>query len=470
MKTVTLGVLLLSVVPGQGQHDEPWWQRWFGEDKSALQQIQDDEKLLKDAKVSTKTKDLLDFLRSLTPNAGDEKAVLAHCKELGSEKFQEREKATVALIAFGPKIIPLLKQSLPGTPLEVRMRIERCIKALEAKSPAVLASAGVRLVKVRAPTGAVAALLEFAPHAQDEFVAEEILDAVYTLGAAKGKLDAALDTALKDAQPARRAIAAVLLGRFGNDGQRMFVVALLNDKDTEVRLRAAQGLLAKGERTALPVLVEILKQAPYGLAERAEEILVQAAGPTAPKAALGTEEAARKKCYEAWREWLPVHMKDVNLAKLDIGFPLPNAEFRAREAARQMVEIILKPKEATAAKVARLTEVPFYLFGALTINTRQEWEDHLKRDNGGQENVQFKCRIVKIEPLTDYLSKANPKDKDFLVKFSAAEVRVAHLALDIDVNMQNPTVILNIPVFVRVSGARGRIFGFGEPQQPFVGK
>jgi hypothetical protein len=465
MKSATLCVLLLSAMPGQAQDEEKWWQRWFGEDKSALRQIQDDEKLLKDAKVSTETKDLLAFLRYLTPNADDEKTVLEQFKELSSTKFQEREKATVALIAAGPKIIPLLKRLVPGTALEVRMRVERCLKALEAKSPAALASAAVRLIKVRAPAGAVAGLLEFAPHAPDEFVADEILDAVYTLGVRQGKVDAALDAALKDAQPARRAIAAVLLGRFGNDAQRLLVLALLNDKDAEVRFRAAQGLAAKGERTALPVLVEILKQAPYGLAERAEEMLLQAAGATAPKASLGTEEAVRKKCYEAWHEWLAVHMNKADLAKVEFGFPLPSPEFRAREAARQLVELLLKPKEATPAKVARLTEIPFYQTNVATINTRQEWEDQLKRDNNQPENIKFKYKITKIEPLTDYLPKADPKEKDFLVKFAAAEVRVAHLTLDIDLMMmQDQKFSISIPIFVRVSGARGRIFAFGEPK------
>jgi hypothetical protein len=467
MQTATLCLVLLSVLPQQAQDEEKWWMRWFGEDRAIQQQIQDDEKLLREAKVATDTKGLLEFLSRLTPAPDDEQKVVELFKQLGAGKFQEREKATTALIAVGPKVIPILKRLLPGAPLEVRMRAERCLKTLEAKSPAVLASATVRLLKVRVPAGAVTALLDFAPYAPDEYVAEELLDAVYTLGVRKGKLDPALDAALKDAQPARRAIAAVLLGRFGSDAQRKLVVALLEDKDVEVRFRAAQGLLAKGERGALPVLVEMLKQAPFGVAERAEEILVQVAGPTAPKVGLGTEEAARKKCYDAWREWLPVHQGKVDLAKVDLGFPLMSPEFRAREVVRQLVDLMIKPKEATAAQIARITEVPFYQSGGMTINTRQEWEDQIKRDTA-PEGLEIKVKLDKVEPLTDYMPKANPKEKEFLVRFAPSEVRVVHVTLDID--FQNQKIGLQIPIFVRVSGARGRIFAFGEPRGDPFGK
>jgi hypothetical protein len=464
MKTATFSLLLvfLFAVPVHAQQEQKWWERWFGDETVSKQQIQDDEKLLQDAKLAIDGKGLLDVLRQMTPGPDDEKKIVDLFEQLGSANFKVREKATVALIAVGPKAIPMLKRLLPGTQLEVRMRAERCLKDLEAKSPPALAAAAVRLIKVRAPAGAVPALLEFAAHAPDEFVAEEILDAVYTLGVRQGKLDPALDVAIKDAMPARRAIAAVLLGRFGNDAQRQLVGKLLDDKNLEVRFRAAQGLLANGDRTTLAVLVQVLKEAPYGLAERAEEILVQVAGPTAPKAGLGTDEAARMKCSEGWRDWLEKNQNTVDLSKVEFGFPLPSPDFRARDVTRQLLDLLLKPKEASIAKVARITDIPFYQDGGRTVNTRQEWEAELKQNEQMPEGIKFKFAITKVEPLTDYLPKAKGTEKDFLAKFSRAEVRVVQVSLDID--LMGNKITGTLPIFVRVSGARGRIFGFGQPQ------
>jgi hypothetical protein len=468
MNTASLAILLL-VAPAYAQDEQKWWERWFGEDPSVAQQIRDDEKLLQEAKLGHDAKALLDLLRQMTPAAEDEKKIGELFGQLGAAKFQEREQATVALIAVGPKAIPILKRLLPGAALEVRMRAERCLKTLEAKSPAALTAAAVRLIKVRAPAAAVGALLEFVADAPDESVAEEILEAVYTLGVHKGKVDPALDAALRDANPPRRAIAAVLLGRYGNDEQRKLVRALLEDKDLEVRFRAAQGLLARGDRNTLPVLVEVLKQAPYDLAERAEEILLQVAGATAPKSALGSDEAARKKCYEGWREWLPIHQNKIDVTKVDLGFPLPSADFRAREVSRQLLDLMLKPKEATAAKLMRITDVPFYNAGAMTINTRQEWEEMLKQNNAQTpEGIQYKIKILKVEPLTDYLVKAPMMEKDFLSKAPRSEVRVVHINMEINFMEQN--VAFTMPLFVRVSGARGRIFGVGQPNVEMMKK
>jgi HEAT repeat protein len=454
-------VLLALAAPVRGGGDDKWWIRWFGDPANDPQQVADDEKLLRDAKLGTDTKDLLEYLKSMTPAKDDEAKIKELFQLLDSPKFTIREKAQVDLIAVGPKAIPIIKQQLPGAILEVRMRAEKCLKILEDKSPAMLSAACVRLLRARKLDNVVGAILEFAPYAPDESVAEEILDAVYALGYRKGKLDPALDAALKDEQRSRRAIAAVLLGRFGNDDQRKAAAALLDDKDAEVRFRAAQGLLARGDRDTLPILVESLKSAPYHLAERAEEILLRAAGDTAPKQSLESSEAARGKCHEAWKGWLAKHGANVDLTKADLGLPLASPELRAREVVRQFMDMaaFTKPDKA---KLARITEVPFYQAGQRIFNTRQEFEDALAQEQPAPEGLKFKMTIKKTYYLKDYMPKADPKEKEFLQKYSAAEVRVVDLHMDLDFMGQN--IKMTLPIFVRVSGARGRIFGFGMPQ------
>jgi HEAT repeat protein len=258
------------------------------DDAAEQQQIKDDEKLLQDAKMAIDGKALVAQLRSLIPVAGDENKVVKLFQKLGSENFREREQAAKTLIEYGPLAIPILQRLMPSAPLEVRLRAENCLKALEARSPVALAAAVVRLLKVRAPAEAVTVLLEYAPYAPE---ADELLDTVYTLAITNGKVHPAIASALKDGLPTRRAIAAVLLGRFGNAEQRAQVAALLEDKDPGVRFRAAQGLVASGNRNALPALVQTLAQESEPLAEFAEEILIQVAGKSAPKDAFGSNSA-----------------------------------------------------------------------------------------------------------------------------------------------------------------------------------
>jgi HEAT repeat protein len=298
-------------------------------DDTAEQQIKDDEKLLQDAKLATNGKALVEQLRSWIPVAGDENKVAKLFQKLDSGNFKEREQAAKALVEYGPRAIPILQRLMPGAPLEVRLRAENCLKAVEARSPAALAAAAVRLLKVRAPAEAVTVLLEYAPYAPE---ADELLDTVYTLAISKGKVHPAIVSALKDELPTRRAIAAALLGRFGNAEQKTQVAALLHDKDPEVRFRAAHGLVASGNRSALPALVQTLAEGSQPLAEFAEEILIQVAGKNASKDTLDSDEAARKKCHEAWREWLTANQEKVDFGKVNMSFPLPSA-FRARKPA-----------------------------------------------------------------------------------------------------------------------------------------
>jgi hypothetical protein len=462
-----LAVIAVLATSALSRGDE-WWYRWFGDpSQPSAQQVADDEKLLKAAKIDTDGAGLLHYLVSLTPTKDDVAKVGELFKLIDSDKFKEREQASADLTAMGPKVIPVLRGLIPGATLEVRMRAERCIKVLEEKSPAVMSAAAVRLLKARKPEGAVAALLKFAPHAADEAVTEEILDAVYSLGVIKGKINPALVAALGDQAPAPRAIAAVLVSRFGTDDQRQAARDLLDDKNPEVRFRVAQGLLARGDRAMLPILVDSLHNAPRPVAERAEEMLMQIADKTAPKQSLGLDDASRKKCHQAWKEWLDQNQAQADLTRADLGFPLPSADYRTREVVKQFVDLIGKANDpASHDKIARLTDVPFYQFGPgqKTINTRQEWQDMLKMSANQPmpEGLKYSFTIKSINHIADYLRNAKQEEKDALGRFSPAEVRIAEVQLTVDFMNQNFKITM--PMYVRVSGARGRLFGFGEPK------
>jgi len=431
--------------------------------------VADDEKLLRAADVPVEGKGLLDFLRGQVPTAGDQKEVETLFRQLDSASFKVRQAASIGLIAMGPKMVPVLKRLLQtGPPLEVRRRAEGCLLAVHKKySPAVTAAA-VRLVKARKPDGACAALLEFAPFAPDDMVAEEVLEAVTVVGVVEKKVEPVLERALRDPQVRRREIAALLVGRFGTPAQRKAVGELLDDKDLAVRFRAAQGLIGAGTREALPVLVESLRQGPEGLAELAEEILLQAAGTTAPKIRFAAERPERDKCHQAWKQWLQAHQANVDLSKVDIGMSAANTTVRAREAVRQMLDLSLKPDPE---KLRALTELPFYMAGQQVITSRKEWDDHLKKTQNTKlpEGLKLKFQTGKVQKVTEYLEKAGPQEKEFLGKYPRSQVRVVLTSLEIDF-MGQKGMSTTIKVFVRVHGARARIIGTGPPDQPTIKK
>jgi HEAT repeat protein/outer membrane protein assembly factor BamB len=275
-----------------------------------------DEKVLEAAGVGTDGAALLAFFRRRTLTEEDERRVAELVRQLGSERFEAREKASRALTESGKPALKLLRPALADPDVEVVRRAKACIAEIEGGDSG-LPAAAARLLARRTTAGAVPTLLAYVPFADDTLIEEEVLAALAALGTQPGKVDPALANALKDHVPARRAAAAYVLGRHPEKAQREEVRPLLADPEPLVRFRAAQGLLAGKDRHAVPVLIALLADTPANLAGQAEEVLwglAEDASPAVPSDA--DPAAARRKYRDAWSHWWRDHGKDVDLARL----------------------------------------------------------------------------------------------------------------------------------------------------------
>jgi HEAT repeat protein len=231
-------------------------------------------------------------------------------RRLGADAFEEREAAARQLVTMGESALPQLCEACASHDPEIARRAAECRDAIEDRRkmrtrPDVVMAA-VRLLAKQHPPGATAALLEYLPRAETAEVEEEIwyaLDAIAT-----AKIEPALVAALCEKEPERRAVATCLLGRLGNDEQKRAVRRLLKDADANVRLRAAQGLLAGKDAAGVPVLVDLLADSPLDVAWQAEELLHWLAGYAAPREVVGSGDMrTRSNCRAAWRQWLAAH-------------------------------------------------------------------------------------------------------------------------------------------------------------------
>src|SRR5262249_25413070 len=91
---------------------------------------------------------------------------------------------------------------------------------------------------------------------------------------------------------------------------------LLQDPDPAVRLRVGLGLALAEEKEAIPVLIDLLLQVPQAQAWRIEDLLYRLAEAKAPPVSLGSDEAGRQKCKEAWAAWWQKTGATIDLAKL----------------------------------------------------------------------------------------------------------------------------------------------------------
>jgi hypothetical protein len=316
-----------------------------------------DEAFLREYKVPSDNAGLFAFLRGRSGPQEDGPDAEVLLRRLGSDDFKEREAASAQIVQLEAKALPALRRAVANNDdPEIAQRAKPCIDLIEWRLRVPLARAVVRLLLTRHLPGIEAALLEYLPYADETGVEEDICFGLYDLAVQKRALDTAFMAALEDRLPARRALAACLVARLGDQTQRGRVKELLRDRDLRVRLRAAQELLAAKDKVGLPALISLLADAPITLAWQAEELLHWVAGDNAPEDTLGAGlPEARQKCLQAWRAWWQTNERKLDLIQKDLDCWLPG-----------MVLVTNAPNHDQSTKTSQLC-----LFGC---NGRPRWQ------------------------------------------------------------------------------------------------
>ena len=194
-------------------------------------------------------------------------------------------------------------------------------------------AAAARAAAESLPDGALAVMMEFVAIAPDEIVEEEICSSIYSLCLVGPKfggplppgktriLDRQMVKALSDQHPTRRAIAALIVGRFGDPEERQAVTRSLKDEVAVVRRGGPGGLIGAGDKSGVPVLVEMLAAAPLSLALQCECLLNSIAGEKSPSAPLDENKENRQKCHVAWNNWWDKNKDSLDLTKVEIDSP-----------------------------------------------------------------------------------------------------------------------------------------------------
>ncbi len=226
---------------------------------------------------------------------------------LGNEQFEVRQRAAADLIEFGVQAAPLLRQAARGHDLERVRRAEECLREIADRGGMPLPGAAARLLALRKPAGALEALLDFVPFADNEEMSADVQKALAALAVPdrnSAKLLApVLLRALDDRLAVKRLAAAQAILDAGILEHRPAVRKLLRDADPQVRLRLALALAARRDREAIPILIDSLADEPSELNGEAEEILYRLAGDRPPRIELAGDQAGRRKQRDAWAAW-----------------------------------------------------------------------------------------------------------------------------------------------------------------------
>lgn len=453
--------------------------------ESARKSASADDKLLKGQKVKPDEKGLLDFFRKRTLSKADQERLREWVRQLGSNAYKERHKASAELMKFGSAALPYLRTALKDPDVEIKARAAKCVAAIESGLGTALPAAAARLLVLRVPDKAVRTLLAYAPFADDEMVEEEVRNALAVLNLRRVAVDAALTAAAKDQAPTRRAAAAFVLGRVGTRRDLRLVRSLLGDADAAVRFEAAHALLAAREKAAVPVLVALLEEGPVELARKAEELLAGVRGDAATKVELTEKPADRRKVRRAWADWWQTSADKVDMSKISLDSRLAR-ETRARKVTMQFLNSLLA---LNFPAVKKTMSFPFYMEGMRgpngmnVANSAADIEPFFKMIEGEAARIkeqfkQLRFRIKNVSPLETFLKQPLDKNRGFMAQMRQNEDRFLKrfhkrdiLIVTIEVLMQGrPQGGGGGAVFVKVAAGRASVVGLGQAREEVMKK
>jgi hypothetical protein len=277
-----------------------------------------DAKVLASVGLRCDSAALIAYFQGRTPTENSPRDIAQLVRQLGHEEFSKREEASRALRLWGPPALPALRQALDDPDPERNHRARECLEHIETGTGPLVPGAAARVLALRRPTEAVAVVLNFLPHADNEHVVEELCAALLQLSPSLDRLDPHVLACLEDPEPRRRAAVGYVVGRRGNEAQRRLVHRLLGDADPLVRFRTACALLLVRDRTALPALVSLLLDGPTDLVWQVEEVLITLAGDSAPAVSLNSAGAQeRRRCRDAWADWYQRGVRDIDLTRYE---------------------------------------------------------------------------------------------------------------------------------------------------------
>jgi hypothetical protein len=272
--------------------------------------------LLKSHAIATDGPGLLEFFRARTLDDGKIKHIRDLIRQLGNGRFPVRDKSAKELLAIGLPALHILENSTNDPDTEIAERCERLIERIKAGPGPSLPIAALRQIRKTPPAQTVSVLIAYLPFAEDMSVEEEALTTLVLVGLVKGDPDPLFREAAKDRFAARRAAAGFVLGRSTADDDRGFARQLLSDKDATVQFRAAEGLLAGGDKAAVTALIGLLASKVEEVAWRAEERLQRIAGEASPIALEDNKPESRKAYQEKWTTWWKKSGAGIDLLKL----------------------------------------------------------------------------------------------------------------------------------------------------------
>lgn len=268
----------------------------FGQDGAAPDV---DTAVLTAAGITPDEAGLRAYLKQFLPDATREKRVAGLIKELGSEDYSVRVKATKALASLPVFPRVALERAAKSKDLEVRTRAKGLLERGEGESRKV-AVAALRVIAKRNIKGFVDEVIAAGNHCPQ---GERVGVVPPALAATATAADVTTLRRALGGEPAwLRSAGAVALNDLLADKADAYLATRLNDPDDTVRLLVARMMADRGNRASLAPLARMLGSKDYSVRWRSVEALRWLSGKQFGYEAHGPVDS-RKAAAGRWLAW-----------------------------------------------------------------------------------------------------------------------------------------------------------------------
>jgi hypothetical protein len=250
--------------------------------------------------IAPTAESLTGYLHSLSPSPAQQQVIQRLIGQLGDESYLTRESATRSLLRQATRVDELLAAAIAGDDPEIRWRAQLVAEHTSRESQALL-FAVLTTIERQKITGLAEPLLAITPFAAVEPLRSALRRAVAAT-LREGDVPRLVE-ALRSPAAETRALAVATLPAAAAEEALAHVPALLSDPSAAVKLTAARALANLGQRSALPVLVQLLDEDELPLRVEAFRTLRAATGH--PLAFIVYDPPEKRATQvAAWDAWL----------------------------------------------------------------------------------------------------------------------------------------------------------------------
>jgi HEAT repeat protein len=241
--------------------------------------------------------------------------IATQIKNLGSARYAVREAAAARLVETGPVAIPALRRAMASDDAELSKRARELADRILNVDGSPTLTPAVRVLSRQRERSAVGPFVKLLPFATDADLKADLWYGLDAIARRHPGIVELVGRSLNDPAPARRALAAHFLARFGTAEQRDRAAGVLKDSDPHVRLRAAQGLVAARDLRGVPALIDLLADDEPPVRWEAADLLRWLADPGPDVPGVNANRTDARKCRDAWAAWWEAERAKFDVAK-----------------------------------------------------------------------------------------------------------------------------------------------------------